>query len=169
MALKRVRHETCIEYLARRLSEGWKCISFKHPFAILLSPEGIIRPLDLRNDVETLRPNAPGDATNWLPHPSGEANWKNVDEAVADDVTTYNHSGVVEYGSGEFYISIKENGIITNSPLKSPTSSWGNYFHQWITRPSDSGPWTWDDVDALQIGYEARHDGRDLFNLRANS
>jgi len=81
-----VKHETCLEYFRRRLSEGWKCISLEGYKAVLLSPEGIRRELDLRNDIETLRPNAAGDETNL--YPNDTINWQMVDEAVADDDAT---------------------------------------------------------------------------------
>ncbi|GAJ22505.1 unnamed protein product, partial [marine sediment metagenome] len=84
----KILHETCLEYFRRRLSEGWKCIGLEGHNAVLLSPEGFRRELDLRNDVETLRPNAAGDETNLTPMGNG-ANWECVDEAVADEFTTY--------------------------------------------------------------------------------
>lgn len=88
-------HETCLEYFARRLSEGWKCIRLKYPKAVLQSPEGTIRPVDLRNDVETLRPNAGGDETNLRYYDGAEHapdvlhNWEQVDESSPDDSATY--------------------------------------------------------------------------------
>ena len=73
-------HETCLEYFRRRLREGWKCISLEGHNAVLRSPDGIIRPLDLRNDVLTLSPNA--DSSILLtPFPgTGEGNYEDVDE-----------------------------------------------------------------------------------------
>lgn len=53
-----IKHETCLEYSRRRLSEGWKCISLEGYNAVLLSPDGIRRKVDLRNDILTLAPNA---------------------------------------------------------------------------------------------------------------
>ncbi|GAG76256.1 unnamed protein product, partial [marine sediment metagenome] len=48
-------HETCQQYVDRRLSEGWRIVSRKGYHLILSSPDGnILRPVDLRNDVETL-------------------------------------------------------------------------------------------------------------------
>lgn len=89
-----VKHETCLEYFRRRLREGWKCLRLEGYNAVLLSPDGIVKQLDLRNDVETLRPNAPGDVAELTPYPGiGEANWENVDEAEADDASTYNYIG----------------------------------------------------------------------------
>jgi len=85
-----VKHETCQQYVARRLSEGWKIIKQEGFKVILQSPEGIIRPVDIRNDVETLRPNAPGDLTELIPFPgTGEANWEDVDEETPDEDSTY--------------------------------------------------------------------------------
>ncbi|GAI75990.1 unnamed protein product, partial [marine sediment metagenome] len=65
---------------------GWQCVSLEGHNAVLLSPDGIRRELDLRHDVETLRPNAAGDETNLTP--SGAAtNWECVDEAIPDEDT----------------------------------------------------------------------------------
>ncbi|GAJ14181.1 unnamed protein product, partial [marine sediment metagenome] len=83
-------HETCQEYFRRRLSEGWRCISLEGYNAVLLSPDGIRREIDLRNDVETLRPNAPGDETAIaLQFPDSTFHWDKVDEASPDDASTY--------------------------------------------------------------------------------
>lgn len=86
-----VKHETCQQYVTRRLSEGWGIISQSGFNVILQSPEGIIRPVDLRNDVETLRPNAAG-AECALPGQSGCAvcpgHWACVDEAIPDEMGT---------------------------------------------------------------------------------
>ena len=95
-----VKHETCQEYFRRRLSEGWKRVSLEGYKAVLLSPEGIRRELDLRNDVETLRPNAAGDETNIANQvPDEDEHWDKVDEAEADDGTT--HVWSVYGGAGQ--------------------------------------------------------------------
>jgi len=73
------RRETCLEYFRRRLAEGWTCIEFAYPYAVLLSPEGTRRPIDLRNDTLTLRPNA-ASVTNLIEAGSAP-NWRCVDEA----------------------------------------------------------------------------------------
>jgi hypothetical protein len=93
MALTQVRHETCQQYLERRLSEGWyfEPIKGSKYLGILWSPDGgCCRLLDLRNDVETLRPNAAGDETSissqW---PNSGSHYDKVDEASADDDSTY--------------------------------------------------------------------------------
>ncbi len=83
-------HETCLEYFRRRLSEGWKCISLEGYNAVLLSPECVRRKLNLRNDIETLRPNAAGSETN-IPsqYPDSTFHWDKVDEAETDEAGTY--------------------------------------------------------------------------------
>lgn len=82
-------HETCQEYFQRRLREGWKCISLQGYNAILLSPDGIKRPLDLRHDVLTLRPNAASSGSKGCTAVGAATLWGCVDEVVADGDTTY--------------------------------------------------------------------------------
>lgn len=48
----KVRHETCPQYVARRLSEGWKIVSQEGFNVVLQSPDGLLRPVDLRYDTE---------------------------------------------------------------------------------------------------------------------
>ena len=96
-----MKYESCREYLSRKLKEGWKCIKLNYPFAILQSPDGFLqKELDLRNDVETLRPNAAGDETN-IPaqYPDSDAHWDKVDEETPDDATTH----VRSYTNGAGY------------------------------------------------------------------
>jgi hypothetical protein len=93
-----VQNETCFEYVARRLSEGWRIISQIGFNVILQSPEGSLRPVDLRNDVETLRPNAAGDETSiTYQYPNSTFHWDKVDEAVADEDTTRVETGNAIY------------------------------------------------------------------------
>lgn len=82
------KHETCKEYLKRRLGEGWKCISLEGYDAVILSPDGFERALDLRHDIATLVPNSDIEAN--LSYIAGSADhWDNVD---TDDEATYNGS-----------------------------------------------------------------------------
>lgn len=81
--------ETCQQYVDRRLFEGWKIVGRFGHSVYLSPPDGsFIRPVDLRNDVETLRPNAAGDDTE-LSKWGDTFNWQCVDEEIPDDDTTY--------------------------------------------------------------------------------
>ncbi|MBA7599930.1 hypothetical protein ES703_06976 [subsurface metagenome] len=91
MKMGTVLHETCEQYVARRLSEGWRVAGrYKH-LVFLSPPDGsFIRPVDLRNDIETLRPNAAGDYTNIsFQYPSSTYHWDKVDDVAPDDDGTY--------------------------------------------------------------------------------
>ena len=90
MRMETVLHETCQQYVARRLSEGWR-IAGRHKRLVFLSPPdgSFIRPVDLRNDVEILRPNAAGDYEN-IPSSTSPAgsHWQAVDDVVPDEAAT---------------------------------------------------------------------------------
>jgi len=91
--MKLVKHETCPQYVARRLSEGWRIFQQKGYHLVLSSPNGnILRPVDLRNDIETLRPDSPGDECNIPSYYGCSAcpdHYDCVDEVDADDMSTY--------------------------------------------------------------------------------
>lgn len=91
-----VRRETCRQYIARRLSEGWRITDQKGFHVILQSPEGIVRPVDIRNDIETLRPSGEGDECNIRDETGASCpwHWQNVDEESPDEWD----SVVKEYG-----------------------------------------------------------------------
>ncbi len=57
-----------------------------------------------------------------------------------------------EGAAGEVKLSIKENGVKSDSGIKSLPVSWGLKSETWTTRPSDGQPWTKNDVDSLEIG-----------------
>ena len=96
--MQRVLHETCRQYVARRLSEGWKIVRQQGYHLILSSPDGtILRPVDLRHDTLTLRPNGAGSSQQWDTN-----DHTLVDEAVPDEDTTYikdAYNGGVSYNS----------------------------------------------------------------------
>lgn len=175
----KILRETCLEYFRRRLSEGWKCISLIGNYATLLSPDGVRRKLDLRNDVETLRPNAAGDQTDMIPTGNG-ANYECVNEAVADEWTTYVQTGLAgtpgdlynlpshSEGSGtinkitvyvreyalarDFQIWIKIGGTIYKSSAIRGKNNFVTYNNEWAQNPDNAHAWTWDEIDALQAG-----------------
>uniref|UniRef100_A0A6M3JZR9 Uncharacterized protein n=1 Tax=viral metagenome TaxID=1070528 RepID=A0A6M3JZR9_9ZZZZ len=172
-------HETCLEYFTRRLSEGWKCISLDSYNAILQSPEGIIRPLDLRSDVLTLRPNANGVTIQCSPFPgTGEDNYEDVNEATADEDATYVYNtgdeDVAKEDDYQLPNHTTESGTINSvkvygrarysagtgyirlgipggwSVSKTLTSSYVTYDNTWAVNPGDSQPFEWSDIDALE-------------------
>jgi len=182
-------HETCQQYVARRLSEGWEIVWQKGYNLILSSPDGnILRPVDLRNDVETLRPNAPGDETSIAQVHGSVTHWGAVDEVVPDEDSSYVHTASKTFqrdlynlpassGSGTINkitvwfrcrvttqdynfakASIKSDGTVTDGSQKNPTTSWGNFSQQWATNPADGHAWEWADIDALQIGVSLQGD-----------
>ena len=132
--------------------------------------------------IETLRPNAAGDETS-IPYqsPASTAHWDKVDEAVADDSTTFLYEGTSTHrdlynlpassGSGtinfikiyircessgevlrDAYPSLKSGSTVTDGTKIDLTSSWVTYSEQWSINPDDSAAWEWADIDALQIG-----------------
>lgn len=175
-----MRLETCKEYFVRRIKEGWKCIKLDYPIATLLSPDGIIKRLNLQNDVETLRPNAAGFYTN-LSRSGDTANYLCVDDVTPDEGTSfvyrdgegtasdqYNlpaHSGsgtinsVTVYGRarktkelGTIYLRLRTHSTNYQSSAIGVTTSYVTYSWQQTTNPNTGLAWTWDEIDALEIG-----------------
>jgi hypothetical protein len=118
---------------------------------------------------EILRPNGTGDSTTFIPYPNtGEANWEDVDEVVADDSLTYTRG----YFQSVPIISlaIKENGAI-NLIQKTITNTFTLYSYQWNTRPSDNNSWSVTDLETLQVGVKGVNIWEtifDLYNLSAS-
>jgi len=54
------------------------------------------------------------------------------------------------------YIHIKTNGVEYNVIETTLTTSYLPYSYQWNTNPQTGNPWTWDEIDALQIGVRIR-------------
>ena len=50
------------------------------------------------------------------------------------------------------YVHIKTNGAEHNGPSENLTTSYDSYTYGWDFNPETTGYWTWDEVDALQIG-----------------
>jgi len=101
MKMNTVLHETCEQYVVRRLSEGWRVTGrYKH-LVFLSTPDGkILRTVDLRNDIETLIPNAPGDECN-IDGAWGCSSCPNhytcVDNVPPrDDIYTYTHNSTFQ-------------------------------------------------------------------------
>jgi len=132
---------------------------------------------------ETLRPNAAGDKTEMdEEEPIGSDHWDvTSDQSDATylkqinglDTDLYNlpaHSGSgtinsikvytrgylsSDSGAGESYIVIKTGGTEYKSEAKAwPFGVWTTTDKTWDTNPDTEVAWTWDDIDALQIGVE---------------
>ncbi len=54
------------------------------------------------------------------------------------------------------YVHIKTNGAEYNGSQETTTTSYATYSHQWDTNPQTGEAWTWDEIDALQIGVGLR-------------
>jgi len=54
------------------------------------------------------------------------------------------------------YLHIKTNGVEDNGPVVQITTSYDTYSNQWNNNPQTGNPWTWDEIDALQIGVGIR-------------
>ncbi len=54
------------------------------------------------------------------------------------------------------YVHIKTNGVEYNGTSQTLTSSYATYLYQWNDNPQTASAWTWDEVDALQIGVGLR-------------
>jgi len=50
------------------------------------------------------------------------------------------------------YVHIKTNGVEYNGTEITVTTGYTTYTHQWNTNPQTGYAWTWDEIDALQIG-----------------
>jgi len=54
------------------------------------------------------------------------------------------------------YVHIKTNGVEYNGSQETTTTSYATYSHQWNNNPQTGEAWTWDEIDALQIGVGLR-------------
>ncbi len=54
------------------------------------------------------------------------------------------------------YVHIKTNGVEYNGTEETLTSNYATYSYQWDDNPQTASAWTWDEVDALQIGVGLR-------------
>ena len=54
------------------------------------------------------------------------------------------------------YVHIKTNNVEHNGSENTMTTSYATYSQQWNTNPQTGDAWTWDEIDALQIGVGLR-------------
>ncbi|MFC1916010.1 hypothetical protein ACFLW4_04870 [Chloroflexota bacterium] len=144
---------------------------------------------------EILRPNSSGSYTQ-LSRSGSSSNYRCVDEAVADEDSTYVYAegGAIEldtyridnrsegtgsinsvtvyaramayYDSGECADMRMKIALRTNSATyygdmitMIGNAGWDNYSANWTTNPYTGEPWTWPEIDALQIGIKLYDDG----------
>ena len=55
-------------------------------------------------------------------------------------------------GQTSAYVQIKTNGAEYDGTPEQVTTSYATYSYQWNTNPSTNTTWTWDEINALQIG-----------------
>jgi len=149
---------------------------------------------------EILRPNAAGDEESITSATSGAGNhWADVDEAVADNSTTYVYQSTISYlrdlynlpahsvGSGvinsiTIYFRIRS-GYTTTTAYAKPSqksgatttdgteqtvtgTTWTTKSQTYNTNPTTSAAYTWDEIDALQIGIQLKHSNAGFYNSR---
>ena len=54
------------------------------------------------------------------------------------------------------YAHIKTNGLEDNGSEETMTTGYATYSHQWNNNPQTLSDWTWDEIDALQVGVGLR-------------
>ena len=97
---------------------------------------------------------------------ANDGGWKTDLYNIPDHVTG---SGSIDYvkvymvvrATGEpdrdgAYIHIKTNGVVYDGTPVQVTQSYAAYSYQWNKNPQTGNDWTWDEIDALQIGLGLR-------------
>ena len=132
--------------------------------------------------IETLRPNGAGDETTLSQYPGSDANWDKVDDVTPDYDDTYvfalggtykrdlyalpaHSAGSGTINSVKVYarakrqssaydseISIKTNNTVEDSSAFRIGTYWELNSIQYNTNPITENAWTWEEIDALQIG-----------------
>ena len=71
-------------------------------------------------------------------------------------VKVYMVSRVEKTGQTTLYAHIKTNGVEYNGTGYTLTTSYATYSEQWSNNPQTGNPWTWSEIDDLQIGVGIR-------------
>ncbi len=71
-------------------------------------------------------------------------------------VKVYTLSRVTQVGGNDAYVHIKTNGVEYNGTTETLTTGYATYSYQWDNNPQTTAAWTWDEIDALQIGVGIR-------------
>lgn len=85
----------------------------------------------------------------------------NIDGSVGSGVINFIKVYAVAKGrtpidQASLKLAIKTGGTAYESGEITVTSSYATYSYQWDTNPQTGNPWTWGDIDALQIGVALR-------------
>lgn len=76
-----------------------------------------------------------------------------TEKGVINSVTVYHRStNLTATGAGHAAPRLRTYSVVYGPSLAALTASWANYNQAWNTNPNTTDPWTWDEVDALQIG-----------------
>lgn len=127
---------------------------------------------------EILRPNGTGTADNFSGSGCSSI-WECVDDVTADEGATYVSKGgggwnnetyaaensVVGAGTIDSVVvfvrasnnqsvrcALRTGGSLYESSDITVGASYANYSNTWVNNPDTSSPWTWTDIDALEIG-----------------
>jgi type II secretory pathway pseudopilin PulG len=133
----------------------------------------------------TLRPMGPGSTTN-LAADGCAANWQCVDEAVADDNSSYVESAGTTYASDTYEtgnpadtsctiasvsvwararrfvkdayarVALRTYGSDYEGSEEALSDSYVDYSSQWTLNPATGAAWTWSEINAFQIGVSLR-------------
>lgn len=135
---------------------------------------------------EVLRPNATGTADNFSGSGCSSV-WECVDDVTADDDATYVYKGgggwnnetyaaensaisagtinyVIIYvrasQSEPIRVALRTGGSLYESSDISTSGSYADYSNMWTTNPDTSSPWTWSEIDNLEIGVTLKSSAR---------
>jgi len=105
---------------------------------------------------------SPDDDDTYVEAPSNGIGWfrdlynipnHSVGSGTINHITVHARGKILELISGGVLdISIKTGGTAYNSGHKTLNNTYTNVSEQWATNPKTEAAWTWDDIDALQIG-----------------
>lgn len=80
-----------------------------------------------------------------------------VGSGTINSITVYARAkGASSINQASLKIALKTNGTPYESSEIQVTGSYDNYSEQWDTNPATELAWTWDEIDALQIGVAIR-------------
>ncbi len=158
-------------------------LGFGNGIQSIFDYDSIERPTRIQSihpSLYTLRPNGPGDLTQWTMSGTGGANWDRVDETPSDGDGTYvsaTTAGKVDKynvqdvtlapGESIYQVNVhvvaRQTNSNSNAQLKvrinskessafSLTTSYADHSAAWTYNPDTLQPWTQAEVNSLQVG-----------------